>query len=176
MTGSALGAESAFDAEAAAARVAEAMLPLADAARAVQEKRYLKSDLDFLGVAVPGIRRVVTGTARPHPGLPREAVLAWARALWREPVHERRIAAIEVLRRYVTDLEAADLALVESWVREAHGWAYVDPLAGDIAGRIALRHPDAWPLIDEWATDEDFWVRRSALLALLPRIRAGCPA
>jgi 3-methyladenine DNA glycosylase AlkD len=64
----------------------------------------------------------------------------------------------------VTALLPADLALVEAWIREAHGWAYVDPLAGDIAGPIALVHPDAWPLIDAWATDEDVWVRRSALL------------
>jgi 3-methyladenine DNA glycosylase AlkD len=62
---------------------------------------------------------------------------------------------------------------VEAWVRGAHGWAYVDPLAGDIAGPIALVHPDAWPLIDAWATDEDFWIRRSALLTLLPGIRRG---
>ncbi len=123
MTGSASDAESAFDAEAAAARVAEAMLALADAARAVREKRYLKSDLDFLGVAVPGIRRAVTETSRPHPRLPRDSVLAWARALWREPVHERRIAAIEVLRRYQANLEPTDLTLAESWVREAHGAA-----------------------------------------------------
>ena len=29
--------------------------------------------------------------------------------------------------------------------------------------------------IDAWAVDEEFWVRRSALLALLPGIRAGQP-
>lgn len=164
-----------FDAEAAAARVAGAMLPLADATRAAQEKRYLKSDLDFLGVGVPGIRRVVTEAARSHPGLGRIGALTWARALWREPVHERRTAAIEVLRRYVKTLEPADLAQVEAWMREAHGWAYVDTLACDIAGVVALRHASAWPLIDAWAVDGDFWVRRSALLALLPAIRRGQP-
>jgi 3-methyladenine DNA glycosylase AlkD len=88
-------------------------------------------------------------------------------------VHEQRTAAIEVLRWYTPRLLPADLALVEAWVREAHGWAYVDPLAADIAGPIALVHPDAWLLIDAWATDEDFWVRRSALLTLLPGIRRG---
>ena len=163
----------AFDAETAAARVLEAMLPLADATRAVQEKRYLKSDLDFLGVGVPGVRKVVTDAARSYDGLGRDSALAWARALWREPVHERRMAAIEVLRRYVRTLRAADLRLVEAWVREAHGWAYVDSLAGDIAGPVALDHPSAWPLIDAWAADGDFWVRRSALLTLLPGIRRG---
>ena len=151
------------------------MLPQADTGRAAQARRYLKSDLDFLGVSVPGIRQAVTETARSHPGLPRDSALAWAWALWREPVHERRTAAIEVLSRYAKTLEPADLAQVEAWIREAHGWAYVDPLAGGIAGLIALRHPDAWPVIDARAVDEDFWVRRSALLTLLPGIRRGQP-
>jgi hypothetical protein len=31
------------------------------------------------------------------------------RALWHEPVHERRAAAIEVLRLYVKELTPADL-------------------------------------------------------------------
>ena len=164
-----------FDADTAAAAVMAAMLPLADAERAGQAKRYLKSDLEFLGVSVPDIRAAVTGTARSGPDPGRAGALAWARTLWREPVHERRTAAIEVLRHYVRSLEPADLALVEAWVREAHGWAYVDPLAGDIAGPIALRHPVAWPLIDTWAADADFWIRRSALLTLLPGIRKGQP-
>ena len=164
-----------FDADTAAAAVMAAMLPLADAERAGQAKRYLKSDLDFLGVSVPDIRAAVTGTARSGPDPGRAGALAWARTLWREPTHERRTAAIEVLRRYARSLEPADLALVEAWIRESHGWAYVDSLAGDIAGPIALRHPVAWPLIDTWAADADFWVRRSALLTLLPGIRKGQP-
>ena len=120
-----------------------AMRPLADAERAAQEKRYLKSDLDFLGVSVPGIRTPSPGPPGAPPGPGRDGALAWARALWREPVHERRMAAIEVLRRYIRSLEPADLALVEAWIREAHGWAYVDSLAGDIAGRsrCATRRP-----------------------------------
>ena len=162
-----------FDAETAAAQVVAALLPLASPERAVQASRYLKSDLDFLGVSVPGIRAVVAEADRSRPGLGRNEALAWARALWRGRVHERRIAAIELLRRHVRLLRPADLADVEAWVREAHGWAYVDPLAGDIAGPIALLHPEAWPLIDAWATDEDFWIRRSALLTLLPGIRRG---
>jgi 3-methyladenine DNA glycosylase AlkD len=165
----------AFDAAAAVSQVVTALLTQADSERARQAKRYLKSDLDFLGVSVPDIRSAVTGTARSGPDPGRAGALAWARTLWREPVHERRTAAIEVLRRYTRSLEPADLALVEAWIREAHGWAYVDPLAGDIAGPIALRYPEAWPQVDAWATDADFWVRRSALLTLLAGIRKGQP-
>src|SRR5262249_50244255 len=125
------------------------------------------------GVRVPGIRAVVTEAARSRPGLGRDEALAWARALWRAPVHERRIAAIEVLHRYPRLPRAADLAGGGGWGRGAHGWGHRDPPGGDIAGRVALLHPDAWPLIDTWATDQDFWIRRSALLTLLPGIRMG---
>jgi DNA alkylation repair enzyme len=48
-----------FDAESAAAQVVAALLPLAGPERAEQASRYLKSDLDFLGVSVPGIRAVI---------------------------------------------------------------------------------------------------------------------
>src|SRR6478735_12441455 len=89
-----------FDADAAASQVVTALLPQADSERAGQAKRYLKSDLDFLGVSVPAIRSAVRDVARTRNELDRDGALAWARALWREPVHERRTAAIEVLRWY----------------------------------------------------------------------------
>jgi 3-methyladenine DNA glycosylase AlkD len=143
--------------------------------RAAQEKRYLKSDLEFWGVSVPDIRRVVTAAVRRHPGLSRDETIEWALELWREPVHERRTAAVEVLRLRVGELHAADLPTLETLIRGSQTWALVDPLAGDVAGRIVLRDPDGWGWVDKWTQDTDFWVRRSALLALLPGIRAGRP-
>jgi 3-methyladenine DNA glycosylase AlkD len=166
----------AFDAVAAARVLAEELCAIGSPERGVAERRYLKSDLEFFGVAVPDVRRVVTAAVRRVPSLDREAAVAWAVALWREPVHERRMAAVEVLRLALPQLGADDLATVEALIREARTWALVDSLAGDIAGTIALSHPSAaWPRIDGWAGDPDFWVRRSALLALLPAIRAGQP-
>jgi 3-methyladenine DNA glycosylase AlkD len=165
-----------FDPEAAARAVTEALRPLGTPERAVQEKRYLKSDLEFLGVTVPDLRRVVKAAARGYPGLGAPGMVAWAAALWHEPVHERRAAAVEVLTLAAPRLSGADLGTVERLVRESLTWAYVDGLAGNVAGAIALRHPaGAWPRIDAWAVDEDFWVRRSALLSLLRGIRAGAP-
>jgi 3-methyladenine DNA glycosylase AlkD len=165
-----------FDPEGAAREVTEALRPLGTPERAVQEKRYLKSDLEFLGVTVPDLRRVVKAAARGYPGLGAPGMVAWAAALWREPVHERRAAAVEVLTLAAPRLSGADLGTIERLLRESLTWAYVDGLAGTVAGAIALRDPaGAWPRIDAWAADEDFWVRRSALLALLRGIRAGTP-
>ncbi len=60
-----------FDADGAALTVAEALRAAGTAERAVQEKRYLKSELEFYGVTVPELRRVVTGAVRGYPGLDR---------------------------------------------------------------------------------------------------------
>jgi len=162
-----------FDADVAARAVAEALRPLGTPERAAQEKRYLKSDLEFLGVTVPDMRRVVRAAAREYPGLGRGEAVAWARALWREPVHERRMAAVEVLEISVPLLTAGDLGAVEELIRQARTWALVDGLAATVAGGIALHDTSSWSRIDGWASDPDFWVRRSALLALLPGIRSG---
>jgi 3-methyladenine DNA glycosylase AlkD len=164
-----------FDSEGAALAVAEALRAHGTAERAVQEKRYLKSDLEFFGVTVPEMRGVVKGAVRGYPGVDGAGMVAWAVALWGEPVHERRMAAVEILTLAAPRLGAAELAIVERLVRESGTWALVDGLACNVAGEIALRDPRSWPVIDRWAVDADFWVRRSALLALLRGIRSRQP-
>jgi 3-methyladenine DNA glycosylase AlkD len=164
-----------FEPEGAALAVAEALRAVGTAERAAQEKRYLKSELQFFGATVPEMRRVVTGAVRGYPGLDAAGMVAWAVALWGEPVHERRMAAVEILTLAAPRLGAADLAVVERLVRESGTWALVDGLAVNVAGQIALGDPQSWPVIDRWAVDMDFWVRRSALLAQLLGIRRGEP-
>src|SRR5437763_12963198 len=61
--------------------------------RAEQEKRYLKSDLEFLGASVWEIRRAVK-SALEGQSLDHDGLVALVRELWREPMHERRMAAV----------------------------------------------------------------------------------
>jgi 3-methyladenine DNA glycosylase AlkD len=165
-----------FDPEAAALGVAGELRPMGTPERAVQEKRYLKSDLEFFGVTVPDMRRVVKAAVRSRPGLEAREMVAWAVALWREPVHERRAAAVEILSLAAPRLSGSDLVTVERLVREARTWAYVDGLAGSVTGEVVLHDPaGAWPRVDAWAVDDDFWVRRASLLTLLRGIRGGTP-
>jgi 3-methyladenine DNA glycosylase AlkD len=142
--------------------------------RAAQEKRYLKSDLEHLGVTVPAMRRVVVAFLRAHPDLDRDHATRLARALWKKPIHERRAAAIEMLELRKKQLRPEDIGLVEELLREAHGWALVDNLAASVAGDLVERFPEKLAaVLDRWAKDDDFWLRRSALLALLVPLRRG---
>lgn len=145
---------------------------LADPARAVQEKRYLKSDLRHLGVTLPAVRKVAVAAAT---GLDREATLTLVDELWQAPVHERRTAAIEILIRNTRLLTADDLAVAERLIRASHTWAYVDVLAEKVVGGLVTEYPELTAALDRWVRDDDFWIRRTSLLALLPGIRAGTP-
>ena len=57
------------------ASLREELRALADPVRAVQEKRYLKSDLVHWGVTVPALRKAVKGVLARVPGLDREGLL-----------------------------------------------------------------------------------------------------
>ncbi len=144
-----------------------------DGERAVQERRYLKSQLRHLGVPVPAIRKVAESHWRRYPGAGPEAVLELAEELWREPVHERRMCAVELLRLAAGELTTAHLAPLERMLRESRTWALVDNLSVHVAGPVTERHPATGAVLDRWAGDGDFWLRRSALLALLLPLRRG---
>ena len=66
-----------------------------------------------------------------------------------------------------------DIELVERLIRQSKAWALVDGLAASVAGSLIVRYPELGRTLDRWASDEDFWVRRSALLALLLPLRRG---
>lgn len=141
--------------------------------RAKAEKRYLKSDLDFLGVAVPEIRRQARIWSKSHPEVDKDQTIRLVRALWRRRVHELRTFGVELLSAYGEVLAAADFGLVEWILGRANTWAHVDPVAVQIAGPLVDRFPELESDLDLWAVNENFWMRRSALLAHLLPLRRG---
>jgi 3-methyladenine DNA glycosylase AlkD len=141
--------------------------------RAEGEKRYLKSSLDFLGVRVPDVRREVRAVARTIDS--HDELVSLVEDLWSAPVHERRLAVALLLDNRADLLGPTDLPLIERLVRESKTWALVDVLAGNVLGQILLAHPEAADAMDRWATDDDFWIRRSALLSQGRPLKAGAP-
>jgi len=149
--------------------------------RAEQEKRYLKSDLKFFGVTVPGIRRELKAFAGSNRSVGRAEILGVVGRMWapfdaaqdRRPVHELRMGSVLLLEGFVGMLLPDDAALIETMIRESKTWAYVDNLAASVMGPLVEANPGLMETLDRWAEDEDFWVRRSAMLALLLPLREG---
>ena len=88
-------------------------------------------------------------------------------------MHECRMSAVELLELGADELVPQDIALVERLIRESGTWALVDGLAASVTAPLVERHPELGAVLDRWAVDDDFWLRRSALLALLSPLRRG---
>jgi 3-methyladenine DNA glycosylase AlkD len=143
------------------------------AARAVGEKAYLKSELRFWGTSQDSIRAAVREYCDAHPDLRRTDLRAIAQALYATDVHELRASAIGVLERQRGALDDRDVTWLIGLVRKSKSWAYVDWIAPKVIGDIIARDPRARRHLAAWAMDDNFWVRRTALLAEHDALRAG---
>ncbi len=159
-----------------AARIERELRAAGSPGRAASEQNYLKSTMEFTGTPVPAARAIITSWRRGQPDLTGSRLTALASALWAGPYFECRMAAVLLLTDRRQLLQASDAALTERLLRDAGTWALVDGLATDVMGALVERFPELLTTLDRWAADENFWIRRSAMLALLRPLRRGDPA
>src|SRR5690349_11855036 len=156
-----------------AAAIEAAIRAAGDPRRAVSERAYLKSDREFCGASAPAVRQIVRAWCAARPALDRESLLAVTTWLWDRPLFECRRAAVELLRARPRLLQPADTGLIEAMLRDSGTWALVDDLAGHVMGGLTEAYPELASVLDRWSRDPDFWLRRSAMLALLGPLRRG---
>ena len=156
-----------------AASIESQLRAAGDPGRAEQERRYLKSELVHLGVSVPATRQIVRSALTEHPPVAHRELIDLVSALWSSQIFECRRAAVEALELRCDALGPGDVDVVETLLRGSGTWALVDELATRVVGDLVERFPELASTLDRWASDGDFWIRRSALLALLLPLRCG---
>lgn len=152
-------------------RVRQRLAELADPAKAEPMRAYMKSAVPFLGVRRPELRRACARLFAARPLADRKVWTATVRELFDAAEYrEERYAAVELIghrscQRW-EDVEA--LALYEHLIVTGAWWDLVDDLAIHGVGRILRGYPDqVAPILLRWASDDDRWRRRTAILAQL---------
>ncbi len=135
--------------------------------RAAGSRRYLKSELEHLGVTVGENRTAVRALRVREPGLTHDELGELVRTLWSRGIFDLRLSAALLLDASPALLGPGDLPLLRELIADSNTWALVDVLAVNVLGTLIIRHPEAAPELDAWAGDDDFWVRRAALLSQL---------
>ena len=135
-------------------------------------QKYMKSDLPYLGVRMPALRRVCRTVFADHPlatfAEAQDAVLT----LWREAQHrEERYAAIELTgeRRYGGFRTLAALPVYEELVVTGAWWDYVDAVAHRVR-ELLVRHPRELSVtMRDWSRSPDRWERRVSIICQVGR-------
>ncbi len=150
------------------------LIELGDPERAIWIRDYLHGEQVHLGVGQPALRATARELQRELGELAHARRLALLERLWAAGVYDLRALAVALVERWQRALIGEDLVWIERWLVEAETWALVDWLAVPILGTFVEREPDlAHPVLDRWALDSNFWLRRAAMLALLVPLRAG---
>lgn len=130
----------------------------------------MKSEMAFLGVRVPEVRRLVRALVRDLGVTSPDDLVAAARELWDDATHrEERYAAAALLG--LRPLRG-DLSLVpfhEHVARTGAWWDHVDEAAHRIADLHDTHPAETAVIVRRWSTDDLLWVRRLAIISQLGR-------
>lgn len=141
-------------------------------ARAVASKAYMKSDLAFHGITAKHLRDEAKTYCIARP--PTHATLkADVDALFATDNFDLRWAGIALLERNPQLLTTADLPWLIELARIGACWAFVDYLASRAFEPILERERSIATYVRRWAKDDNFWIRRIALLSQLRALRHG---
>ena len=154
----------------------EALWSAREPERAAGQQRYMKSNMPFMGVRVPVVRRTTRSVFNNHPPTTTDVWQATIRTLWREATYrEERYAAVElaVHRPFARWLTMESVPLLEELIVDGAWWDYVDRIAPAGLGHVLSIEPEAMgAAMRAWAEDANIWRRRAALLCQLGRKRA----
>ncbi len=138
--------------------IRNALQPLADPARAPAMQAYMRDQFAFLGIPTPARRAAIKPvlTTLPDPAL----LLPVAGALWSLPEREYQYAALDMLALHHKLLRHEDIPALIALAQRHAWWDTVDGMAAVIGDVLRYEHDH----MDDALANDDFWVRRIALL------------
>ena len=150
-----------------------ALASAGDPERAVAQQRYMKSEMPFRGITSPELRALLRPLLKDYTPASRATWEATVGALWDGATHrEERYAASALAKHPATRAwrDAELVPLVRHLVVTGAWWDLVDDVAVHLAGAALAAHPEQLtPVLRGWATDDDLWLRRTAVICQLGR-------
>lgn len=151
--------------------IVESLREVADPALAPGQQAYMKSAMPFLGVRVPVVRATVRQAARDAADA--GMLVHTALTLWREAeFREERYAALAVMALRPLRGDVTLLPVHEEMIRDGAWWDLVDEAAHRLRDLFTADAERMGVEMRIWADDDDFWIRRAAIISQLGRGRA----
>jgi 3-methyladenine DNA glycosylase AlkD len=150
------------------AAVRTALAAGGDPEKAAQQQRYMKSALPYRGYAAPELKALLRPLLASYDPVDRAAWESTVRELWDGATHrEERYAALAVARhrRARGWLAPESVPLFRHLVVTGAWWDLVDETAQHLVRPALVDHrAELTPVLWAWATDDDLWVRRTAVI------------
>jgi 3-methyladenine DNA glycosylase AlkD len=153
--------------------VRDALASGGDPEKAAQQQRYMKSTLPYRGYTAPELKALLRPLLAPYEPTDRATWEATVRELWDDATHrEERYAAIAVARHRGARewLAPESVPLLRHLVVTGAWWDVVDETAQHLVRPALEAHrEELTEVLRAWATDDDLWVRRTAVICQVGR-------
>ena len=138
---------------------------LADKEKAIAMAAYMKTEMPFFGVQAKERRAIARRAKKAFAITTHKKYVQTIKCLWKQAHREQKYIAVDLARAYKSFVTIDSLDLYEKMVREGAWWDFVDDIAQHLVGQVLLKNPEKmYPTMDQWLRDDDFWIRRVALL------------
>lgn len=161
----------------AAREVLAQLRTLGDPEVAARGRSYFKEadDITLLGVKAPQIRalaRAIHDRVK-HTWGASEAV-HFCELLAQRPEFEAKMVGVLVLSRFHRVFPRSLVSAVRKWILAGWfcNWAAIDGLCA-VTSPLVRRHPDLLPRVTRWVDSPVLWLRRAAVVTLVPIARRG---
>lgn len=163
---------------AAAARDAKrALAGLARPAGTFDAARYFRDSagLGFYNVGTARVRAMARAITDSHRDWTVRDAFTFADSLIVDKHLEVKGIGIEVLARFRRQFTPALLPAWKRWLAKNHSanWATTDAICGLLIGPLVAAHPELAAGVARWAGNRNMWVRRAAIVGLIPIVRRG---
>ena len=144
---------------------------VADPSKAAGMQAYMKSEMPYLGVQAPSMKKACRELWTAHPVHSQQEWIDAMLTFWREAEYrEERYAAINLAsdKRYSKYINLEALPCFEEMVVDGAWWDYVDAVASRIFHALLKQHPSEMGiLMRDWAVCADIWKRRTSIICQL---------
>lgn len=131
----------------------------------------MKSEMPYYGIRLPEVRRICGSIFDANPIGSEVSFDDTVGRMFVDATHrEERYAAIQLARhrRYRPYQTPDRVPLYRRLIIAGDWWDTVDEIAGNLIGPILTSHPaEMRPIVLGWATDQNLWLRRTAIIAQL---------
>lgn len=137
----------------------------ADPEKAIPMANYMKNHFPFLGIKTPERNQLLKEFFQETAINKKPFSQDFVEQLWSFKEREYHYAALHYCQKYKKGFTNEDIPFFQKLITTNSWWDTVDTIAPHIIGEIAGRFPTVIPqYIDLWSTNENIWLRRSAIL------------
>lgn len=137
----------------------------ANPAKAPQMQAYMKTSQPLLGVAAPDRKALFREAKKRFSISSQQDYENTVETLWYGSHRETQYHALEVAGSFKKFRTSNSIRLYEELLLTAENWDTVDWIAITLVGLVILAEPDHESKLIEWRSHDNFWLRRSSLIA-----------